>query len=56
MDWLCGAVLIYGWLFGIGKIILQDYTEGALMFTVGTLAGAVIFWDLSRRGWKTIVE
>ncbi len=56
MDWICGAVLVYGWLFGFGKIILHDYAEGALLVVVGTLAGAVIFWDLSRRGWKTITE
>lgn len=48
--------MIYGLLFGIGKIVLEDYSSGFIFLTVGLAAGAVIYWDLSRRGWKSITD
>ena len=56
LDWLCGCVLIYGALFGIGKIILDDYGEGIAFFAIAAVAGTVIYWDLSRRGWSSVME
>lgn len=56
MDWICGCVLIYGLLFGIGKIVLDELSTGLVFLGVGLAAGAVIYWDLSRRGWKSITE
>lgn len=56
LDWLCGCVLIYGWLFGIGKILLKEYGTGVIFLALGLAAGAVIYWDLSRRGWRTVME
>jgi solute:Na+ symporter, SSS family len=56
LDWICGCVLIYGMLFGIGKLILQETALGLLFVSAGLAAGAVIYWDLSRRGWKTVLE
>jgi SSS family solute:Na+ symporter len=56
LDWLCGCVLIYGALFGIGKIILHDYGMGASFLAISAAAGAVIYWDLSRRGWSSVMD
>jgi SSS family solute:Na+ symporter len=56
LDWLCGCVLVYGALFGIGKIILQEYGTGAAFLIAATSAGAAIYWDLSRRGWSAVME
>jgi Na+/proline symporter len=56
VDWLCGCVLIYGTLFGVGKIILKDAATGTLFLLCAAAAGAVIYWDLNRRGWSTIAE
>ena len=56
LDWICGCVLIYGTLFGSGKIILKETATGVLFLFVAMVAGLVIYWDFSRRGWKTIVE
>lgn len=56
LDWLCGCVLIYGVLFGTGKLILKEYLPGALFMGCGLAAGAVIYWDLSRRGWKSVID
>ena len=56
LDWLCGCALIYGALFGIGKIILKDYGSAFTLIAVAAAAAGVIFWDLSRRGWSSVME
>ena len=56
LDWLCGCVLVYGALFGIGKIILKDYGSGFTFIAAAAGAAGVIFWDLSRRGWSSVME
>jgi hypothetical protein len=56
LDWICGCVLIYGVLFGVGKVLLQETLLGLGLIVAGLLAGAVIYWDLSRRGWSSVVE
>jgi solute:Na+ symporter, SSS family len=54
--WIAGCTMIYGALFGIGKLLLGDTGSGAAMLLVGALAGFFIYWNLSRRGWSTVVE
>ncbi len=56
LDWLCGCVLIYGALFGIGKLILKEITPGIVFLALAAVAGSVIYWDLSRRGWRSVME
>jgi hypothetical protein len=56
LDWICGCLLIYGILFGTGKLILKEFASGSLLLAMGIIAGAIIYWDLSRRGWSTVVE
>ena len=56
LDWICGCLLIYGILFGTGKLLLKEFASGSLLLAMGLAAGAVIYWDLSRRGWSTVVE
>jgi hypothetical protein len=46
--------LIYGVLFGTGKLLLGEWTPGLLLMGMGLAGGAVIWWDLSRRGWSTV--
>jgi hypothetical protein len=43
-------------LFGGGKLLLTDYVTGSILMAVGLAAGAVIYWDLSRRGWSAVVD
>lgn len=54
--WLAGLVLIYGSLFGIGKIILKETGLGLGMLAVAAVAGFVIYRDLTRRGWSSLVD
>ena len=56
MDWIAGCVLIYGVLFGTGKLLLHETGLGLLLLGLGLLGGFVIYWDLTRRGWATVVE
>jgi len=56
LDWLAGCALIYGALFGAGKVILKDYPAGAAFLTAAFAAGVYIYRDMSRRGWKSVVE
>jgi SSS family solute:Na+ symporter len=51
-DWLMGCLLVYCSLFGIGKLIFQEWIVGLVLLSVAALAGYMIFWDLSRRGWQ----
>jgi len=55
-DWLCGCALVYGALFGIGKIILDDLPTGTLFLAIAVVAGVFIYWDLNRRGWASVME
>jgi Na+/proline symporter len=56
VDWIAGCVLIYGVLFGVGKLLLHETLPGLVLLGLGIVAGAVIYHDLSRRGWRTVVE
>jgi SSS family solute:Na+ symporter len=56
IDWICGCVLVYMTLFGVGKIIFGRLLEGGGFLIVALLAGWIVYWDLSRRGWKTITD
>jgi Na+/proline symporter len=56
LDWIAGCALIYGVLFGTGKLLLHESGVGFALLAMGLLGGAVIYWDLSRRGWSTVVD
>src|SRR5207248_2047430 len=56
LDWVAGCVLVYGVLFGVGKLLLHETRPGMLLLALSALAGWVIYRDLSRRGWSAVVE
>jgi uncharacterized sodium:solute symporter family permease YidK len=53
-NWVMGCVLVYGCLFGIGKLVFQQWFWGIVLLAIAAVAGYLIFWDLSRRGWATL--
>ena len=55
-DWIAGCALIYALLFGIGKLVMGEFTGAILLTIVAAAAGGFIYWDLSRRGWKSVAE
>ena len=56
LDWIAGCVLIYGVLFGVGKLLLHETGTGLVLLALGLAGGFVIYRDSSRRGWATVVE
>ena len=56
LDWAAGCVLVYMTLFGVGKLIFGETRLGLLFLAIAVAAGAAIYWDLNRRGWKTVME
>ncbi|MBN1999074.1 Na+:solute symporter [candidate division KSB1 bacterium] len=56
LDWLCGVVLIYAVLFGIGKLLFGEYLAALLYLAAAAVAGYVIYWDLNRRGFASVTE
>jgi solute:Na+ symporter, SSS family len=56
VDWIAGLVLIYGILFGTGKLLLHETWPGVGLLACGVAGGAVIYYDLSRRGWSAVTQ
>jgi uncharacterized sodium:solute symporter family permease YidK len=52
-NWAMGVILVYGCLFGIGKLVFGEWGWGFLLLAIAAVAGYLIFWDLSRRGWAS---
>ena len=47
-NWILGCALIYGSLFGIGKLIFKEWVSGALFLLIAIVAGILISRNLSR--------
>ena len=56
LDWICGCLLVYMTLFGVGKLIFGHLLLGSGLLVLALLAGGVIYWDLNRRGWRTVTN
>ena len=53
-DWVMGCTLVYCCMFGIGELVLQAWVVGFLLLAIAAVAGYLIYWSLSRRGWQTL--
>ena len=53
-DTIMGVILVYGCLFGIGKLIFGAWGTAAALLMAAAVAGYLIWWDLNRRGWETL--
>ena len=56
IDWVAGCMLIYGALFGTGKLLLHEWAPGSMLLAVAVIGLIVIYRDLSKRGWNALVE
>jgi Na+/proline symporter len=48
VSWLCGVVVVYGVLFGIGKMLFGNYGAGLLFFAAAGAAVLVIYQNLKK--------
>jgi Na+/proline symporter len=56
LDWAAGCVMVYLALFGVGRIVFGEVVVGLGLLAGAFAAGAIVYCDLSRRGWKTVME
>ncbi len=56
VNWIAGCFLVMFSLFGVGKIILQNYSEGIIYLGIAFVAGAIIYFNLSKAGWDKVVK
>jgi Na+/proline symporter len=54
--WAAGVVLVYSALFAIGELLLGRAEWGLGYAVVAAVAAAVVYRELSRRGFETLVE
>jgi Na+/proline symporter len=54
--WAAGCMLIYGVLFGTGKLLLHELLPGLALLAMGAVGLAIIYRDLSRRGWHAVAD
>jgi solute:Na+ symporter, SSS family len=53
-DWAMGCALVYCAMFGIGELVLQAWLSGLILLACASIAGWLIYWSLSKRGWQTL--
>jgi solute:Na+ symporter, SSS family len=53
-DWVMGCTLVYCTMFGIGEFVLQAWLAGLILMACAAIAGWLIYWSLSKRGWQTL--
>jgi Na+/proline symporter len=51
VNWAAGIVLVYSWLFGIGKIIFGDFIPALILIAIGLMAAMIIKRNFSKVGW-----
>lgn len=54
VDWALGCIMVYMFLFGVGKVIFGDMTTGIIFLAIAVAAAIGIYWDLQRRGWNIV--
>jgi hypothetical protein len=49
LDWVLGCAMVYGTLFGIGKLALGPRWQGVVFLVVAAGCACGLYSDLSRR-------
>ena len=56
INWLIGVILVYSILFGMGKLILGEFTEFIIYLVVSAISVSILYNNLSKIGWKTVIK
>ncbi|MCX7877449.1 MAG: Na+:solute symporter [Ignavibacteria bacterium] len=51
-DWICGIIMVYSFLFGIGKLIFGQYLSALIYVLIALLAGWIILKHTKYLGWN----
>ncbi len=54
VNYISGCVLVMFSLFGTGKLIFGQTLQALAFFAIAILAGAIIYYNLSRIGWEKL--
>ncbi len=56
INWIFGVVLVYSILFGIGNLIFGYYAEFLVSVALSFISIIVIYRNLSRKGWGSVIQ
>ncbi|MDX2128051.1 MAG: sodium:solute symporter family protein [Chloroherpetonaceae bacterium] len=51
IDWILGCLMVFAFLFAIGKFIFGQVIFGSILLFIGICSAAGIYYDFNRRGW-----
>ncbi|MDD3891683.1 MAG: Na+:solute symporter [Bacteroidales bacterium] len=54
LNWILGCIMVLFFLFGFGKILFQEYLQGAILIVLALAAGYGIVFVMNKIGWKNI--
>jgi solute:Na+ symporter, SSS family len=54
VNYISGCILVMFSLFGTGKLIFGQTLQALAFFAIAMLAGAIIYYNLSRIGWEKL--
>ncbi len=55
INWIAGVILVYSMLFGIGKFIFGNLTEGIIYTLISIVSIIIIYRNLSKIGWESYI-
>lgn len=56
LDWICGVIMVYSALFGLGKLIFGEWLMALVYFIIVGVMVFIIYSDLKARGFEQIAE
>lgn len=56
VDWIAGILLVYNILFGLGKLILGDYSTALMFFVIAAVAVVILYMHLTKIGWEKVAK
>jgi len=51
-----GCAMVYLALFGMGRVLLGPFWEGAVLLTVSAVCAGALYSNISRSGWGGEME
>jgi hypothetical protein len=52
-DWIYGIVLVYTFLFGLGKLFFGIYLEAVVLLSISFIAGFLLLRDVNKMQFET---
>lgn len=56
VNWICGVLMIYSFLFGLGNLLLASTFWGVVFIIAGFGFGGVIYYQMNKKGWDTLIN